>query len=126
MRIRTGRAALGIVLTAAFMAGTAATAQAASWDGSCNDSEVCMYRLTYKDGGIADTPNNNSNYVGFYFSSGYTLNDRTSSIQNNANFYDVTHWTDAGGYGYRLDTGTNTTRNSLNATYDNKFSSHYF
>jgi len=109
------------------LAGSLSTsAQAADFDYTCNDHEVCNYRLTSYTGGIFDTGNDISNYVGWYFSSGYTLNDRTSSLKNNADIYDVAHYTDAGYSGYWLYTGTNSARSSLYSPYDNAFSSHRF
>ncbi|MFE9440362.1 peptidase inhibitor family I36 protein [Streptomyces sp. NPDC006602] len=126
MKFRTMKAVAMAAAAVAAVVGSSSGAQAAAFDGSCNDHEVCNYRLTSYTGGIWDTPGDVSSYVGHYFSSGYTLNDRTSSLKNNADIYDVTHYTDANYSGGWLDTGTNSARASLYTTWDNTFSSHYF
>lgn len=126
MKFRTVKVAVMAAAAVAAVVGSSSAAQAGTVDGTCNDHEVCNYRLTSYTGGIWDTPDDVSNYLGWYFNNGYTLNDRTSSLKNNADWYDVTHYTDANYSGAYLTTGTNSARASINATWDNQFSSHYF
>ncbi|MFI5687252.1 peptidase inhibitor family I36 protein [Streptomyces sp. NPDC051636] len=126
MKFRGLKIAAMAVGSVALAGSLATSAQADDLDYTCNDHEVCNYRLTSYTGGIWDTGSDESNYVGWYFSNGYTLNDRTSSLKNNADIYDVAHYTNSSYSGYYLYTSTNSARSSLYSPYENAFSSHQF
>ncbi|MFI5803389.1 peptidase inhibitor family I36 protein [Streptomyces sp. NPDC051561] len=121
-------------IAAALLAGVALAvsvapaAQAAqSYNGVCDDHEVCNYRLANYSGGIADFYTNIPDYDGYaWFNYGGNINDSTSSLKNNAdlNILESYQHKNAGG-GY-FTTGTNGKRASFTSTWDNTVSSHYF
>ncbi|WP_329119857.1 peptidase inhibitor family I36 protein [Streptomyces sp. NBC_01353] len=79
------KAALALAAAGALIAGAAGTANAASYNGSCESAggEICLYRLADFTGGLYDTIYSKTNYNGSTYYGTSTLIDNTvSSVRN--------------------------------------------
>ncbi|GAA1406076.1 peptidase inhibitor family I36 protein [Catellatospora coxensis] len=125
-RIRT--VLLGLVVAFAASFAVAAPAHAVSYDNVCDNGEVCLFENQYYGGGKADFHNQIHNYTTYTFFGGCDclVNDRVSSLRNYDLSYTVDAYTDKWGFGDWLGTPAWGDRPQLSATFNDKFSSHYW
>ncbi|MFE5485704.1 peptidase inhibitor family I36 protein [Streptomyces sp. NPDC056527] len=95
-------AALAAAAVGALLAGSAGTASAGSYNGSCESSgggEICLYRNYEFAGGLYDTLYSKTNYDGSTYYGTQTLIDNTLSsaknmdMVNNVGFYSGKNYT---------------------------------
>ncbi|MFC8669427.1 MULTISPECIES: peptidase inhibitor family I36 protein [Streptomyces] len=121
-RARGLLAASAMSVAAVFAAIT--PAQAASYDGSCNVDEACLYRNLDYAGGVYDTLNSKKTYSGMtYYGTSTATDNSVSSAKNrdpdsNLWFYSGTNWT---GDSWGLPAGSNT---NFSSSFENTPSSH--
>ncbi|NEB77730.1 hypothetical protein G3I40_21305 [Streptomyces sp. SID14478] len=123
MRKRRGFLAASALSVAAVVGALAAPAQAASYDGSCNADEACLYRYADYTGGIYDTIQSKQSYTGTYYGTSVAIDNTVSSVKNrdtsdNLWLYQNAYWS---GDTWGVPKGAST---NLGGSFDNMPSSH--
>lgn len=122
--MKNKRGALAIaLLTATSLFGSVASAQAASYDGSCDYDEACLYRNLDHSGGLYDTLLSKTSYTGTYYGTSTAIDNTVSSARNkdpNSNLwlYQYNNWA---GDRWGLPAGAST---NFSGSFDNMPSSH--
>jgi hypothetical protein len=111
------------MMAATTVLGAVASAQAASYDGSCDYDEACLYRYQDYSGGIYDTLNSKTSYAGTYYGTSVAVDNTVSSAKNkdpNSNLwlYQYDNWA---GDTWGLPAGSST---NFSSSFDNLASSH--
>jgi hypothetical protein len=111
------------VMAVAAVFGAVTPAQAASYDGSCNVDEACLYRYQDYTGGIYDTLYSKQEYTGTYYGTSVAINNTVSSVKNrdsnnNLWLYQNAYWS---GDSWGVPAGAST---NFSSSFDNVPSSH--
>ena len=107
--------------------GISGPAFAGTYDGKCNDSEMCAYNGANFSGDIFDRVGSLKNYSGYkFFHGGAPIDNQFSSVKNTANTYKLCLYTKANYRGKSICVGSNKSRKSLGAQYNNTASSSRF
>ncbi|TVL88008.1 peptidase inhibitor family I36 protein [Streptomyces sp. SAJ15] len=97
-----------------------------SYDGKCGDSEMCAYDGDNFRGNIFDRAGSLKSYSGYKFYQGGSIDNRFSSVKNTANTYKLCLYTKANYRGKSICVGSDKSRATLGAQYDNTASSNQF
>ncbi|MFD9883117.1 peptidase inhibitor family I36 protein [Streptomyces alboflavus] len=106
--------------------GISGPAFAGSYDGDCDDSEMCAYDGENFSGKIFDRSGSLKSYGGYKFYQGGGIENRFSSVKNTANTYKLCLYTKANYRGKSICVGSDKSRKSLGAQYNNTASSNRF
>jgi Peptidase inhibitor family I36 len=128
---RIGATVVAAIAAATLVGMIGRPAQARSYDGLCESSEVCLYWGYDYQGGVADFENTIYNYKSFYFKghgpgAGSALNDNAASVRSKARFEKVEMCTDSYFRGKCFDLGPGGEVPELAPAFANELSSHFW
>ncbi|MFE5485703.1 peptidase inhibitor family I36 protein [Streptomyces sp. NPDC056527] len=106
------KAAAALAAAGALVAGATGTADAASYNGSCESAggEICLYRYANYTGGLYDTIYSKTNYNGStYYGTSVLIDNTVSSVKNRDGVNSIEVWTGQNYTGLRVhaDPGLN-------------------